>query len=145
MGADNRKYLSRDDLRVDEDSPVFNKEIRKGISAIIKNNLYLEIQNRGLSLMEFSALSDTTYSNVWTTFNKETEHMLSFDSYIKFCYALDMPMTYFFPQEDAGKKTNGNRFDELTKELDVESVNYLLNMVLNYVAEYKRLRDGKKE
>ncbi len=41
-------------------------------------------------------------------------------------------------------ETNGDRFDNITKGLDEASINFLLNFVINYVNENKRLREKKE-
>ncbi len=128
---------------VNENNPVYNEKLRRNINSTVKQNIYLEIEKRGLSLADFSVMADVSYSNLWTTFFGQ-EHMLSMDSLIKFAYALEIPIAQLFPEEITSIETNGDRFDNITKGLDEASINFLLNFVINYVNENKRLREKKE-
>ena len=123
----------------DENSPVFNEELRKRINSIILNNINNELNKRNISVSEFSEMTGITYSSLWAALNY-ADHMIRMDSLIKMAYALEIPMADLFPCDLDSVESNGDRFDFITKELDEKAINYLLNHALNFAIEYKRLK-----
>ena len=61
-------------------------------------------------------------------------------SLIKIAAALHVSPSELFPYDQNRRKTNGQRFDEITKGMDLASVNFLLDIC----AGYSKLNLGKK-
>jgi hypothetical protein len=65
---------------------------------------------------------------------------IGLESVIKLAYALRVSPKDLFPYDTNSRKTNGQRFDEMTKEMDPQSCNVLLGIVADFTKEWRRLK-----
>lgn len=119
------------------DTPLFNEKDMDMIYWGIAQNVYVEMDKQGFSIRELGNVSGVNYSHLTKIFNGQGKMGLS--TLIKISYALHMNPKDFFPFDDNGRKTNGQRFEELTKELDTAGINYLMNICTDYIKERRRI------
>lgn len=86
-----------------------------------------ELSQKNASLAELSCVN---YSQLTKVFNNKAHIGLS--SVIKIAAALRVSPSELFPYDQNKRKTNGQRFDEITKGMDLASINYLLDVCAGY-------------
>ena len=70
--------------------------------------------------------------------------MLGLRMLIKCSYALGCSPADLFPLDFNSRKTNGDRFLEISKSVDLVGQNFLLNICKDYASEYRRVKDLRK-
>lgn len=117
--------------------------VERFMSGIVQN-IKTETFRRGLSNYDLAALSSMSYVHISKLFNGVVGMGLS--GFIKLSFALGCHPAEFMPLDVNHRKTNGERFDELTKDLDIDSCNFLLQMVAEYCKQFRRVRfEGQVE
>ena len=95
-----------------------------------------KMDERGLTASALSSLSGVTSSNLSLYFNYKRRPTLTTLYYI--AHALDVPLVELLPDSyNNNRKTNGDRFEELTSDLSEYSVNYLLEIVAGFIRVQK--------
>lgn len=120
------------------DSPIYNEEKMQRIYDGIAQNIKIEMDKAGLTLRELEDKSGVHFSHLSRVFNGKCR--IGFDALIRIAAAFKMSPTDFFPYDDNKRMTCGQKFDEITRCLDVRSQNYLLENTVSYVKEYNRLK-----
>ena len=118
-------------------TPIYDDELMEQVLDGIVSNVMLEMDKQGLTTRGLAELSDGTYSHLSRIFNHEAR--IGLQTLIKVAYALHLSPAELFPYDINKRKTNGQRFDEITKELDVVSSNFLLGICADYVKEWRRI------
>ena len=104
----------------------------------IAQNIWQKMDARNLKLSALSDLSTVPTGVLSKIFNYKTS--VSLKTLIKLAFALEVSPIELFPYDLNRRKTNGDRFEEITNGLDVASVNYLLEQA----AGYAKLRKNQK-
>lgn len=119
------------------------------IDAIIDNALEgvvqiirLEMDKKGISIRALSDISGIEYSHISRILDGRAK--IGLIAAIKLAYALDINPSDLFPDDVNKRKTNGQRFEEITNDLDVSSTNYLLSMCTDYSKEWHRIKENLK-
>lgn len=73
------------------------------------------------------------------------ERKLSLRNLIKIAYGLQLSPMDLFPYDLNMRKSSGQRFDDITKDLDIAGKNYCLDMCINYCKEVRRLKESDKK
>lgn len=120
------------------DSPIYDEELLQRIYQGIIQNIRVEMDKRGLSIRGLSELSGVHFSHLSNMFNGKCK--IGLDALIRLAAALELSPAELFPYDFNRRKTNGERFDEITKELDLPSSNAILEQVIIMVREIKRLK-----
>ena len=122
----NNKFLTPDIL----DTPIYNDELMENVLVGIAQNIWVEMDRQGFSIRGLANLSDVNYSQLTKIFNNKSR--IGLTSMIKIAAALHVSPSELFPYDQNKRKTNGQRFDEITKGMDLPSVNYLLDVCAGY-------------
>lgn len=124
------------------DLPIYNDEMMKNILDGIAKNIYTEMEKKHFTLRELNEISGVSYSHLSRIFNFENNMSLSV--FIKLAYALRVRPGDLFPYDVNKRKTYGERFDEMTKEMDLATLNFLLGYCADFTREYYRIRGMEK-
>ena len=81
-------------------------------------------------IYQVSAFAQSSAEQLEKVFNNKAHIGLS--SVIKIAAALRVSPSELFPYDQNKRKTNGQRFDEITKGMDLASINYLLDVCAGY-------------
>lgn len=114
-----------------------NEMIERFMSGIVQN-IKTETYRRGLSNYELAALSNISYIHISKLFNGMVG--IGLPGLIKLSFALGCHPADVMPLDVNHRKTNGERFDELTKDLDIDSCNFLLQMVAECCKQIRRVK-----
>ena len=105
----------------------------------IVQNIYILIDKKGITLRGIAEMSGISYSALSKILNRKTR--LGLRVLIKIAYALRVSPKELFPNDLNKRKTNGERFEELTKDMDVSDCNFLLEICSDYVKEWRRIKN----
>jgi transcriptional regulator with XRE-family HTH domain len=130
----NNSYLSPDLV----DSPIYNEDMMDDIRNGIVQNIYVEMDRQGLTTRGLGELSGVNYSHLSRMFSGQAQ--IGLESVIKLSYALRVSPKDLFPYDTNCRKTDGQRFDEMTKDMDTTSRNVLLGIVADFVKECRRIK-----
>jgi hypothetical protein len=125
-------FLARDLI----DSPIYNEELMENVLDGIAQNIFIEMDKQNMTLLCLAELSCVNYSHI-TKVYKGTAHF-GLDAVIKIAAALRVSPGDLFPYDKNKRKSNGQRFDEITKWLDTSSVNYLLEQAASFTYVLKK-------
>lgn len=125
--GDNQKNLNKEHLI---ESPIYNDEQMRAILDGIAQNIWQKMDARNLKMSALSDLSTVPTGVLSKIFNYKTS--VSLKTLIKLAFALEVSPIELFPYDLNRRKTNGDRFEEITNGLDVASVNYLLEQAAGY-------------
>lgn len=134
-------YLSRDFSADLLDTPIYDDEKMDQVLEGIIQNIYIEMDKQGITLRGLGEMSCVNYSHLSRMFNGQAS--IGIKAMIKIAYALHISPSQLFPYDLNQRKTNGQRFDELTKEMDVTGCNFLLELCTSYVREWRRIKSGR--
>lgn len=130
----NNKFFTKDLI----DTPIYNEELMENVMVGIAQNIWVEMDKQRMTIRGLAELSNVNYSQLTKIFNNKGRIGLA--SLIKIAAALHVSPSELFPYDQNRRKTNGQRFDEITKGMDLASVNFLLDIC----AGYSKLNLGKK-
>lgn len=126
------------------ESAIYNDELLKIYLSGIVQNVRIEMCKRNMSSRQLANLSGLNPTHLSRIFSGKVNIGLS--ALIKVSCALQMGVNELLPTDSNKRKTNGERFDDITKELDVASCNYLLGISADYVKVWrKNLKNMKTE
>jgi transcriptional regulator with XRE-family HTH domain len=96
------------------------------------------MDKEGLTLRELEERSGVHFSHLSRVFNGKCR--IGFDALIRIAAAFEMSPIDFYPYDDNHRMTPGQKFDEITRCLDLKSQNFILEQVIKFVKEYNRLK-----
>ena len=96
------------------------------------------MDKQGLTVRGLGELSGVNYSHLSRLFNGQSK--IGIGTLIKLAYALHISPGDLFPYDVNRRKTNGQRFDEITKEMDIASSNFLIGFCADYAREWRRMK-----
>lgn len=103
----------------------------------INQNIEREMSEQGLTQRALADLSGVGNSNLSHYFHYDS--IMNMKTFFRITWALKISPVELLPFDSNSRKTNGNRFDELTADLPLECVNYLLDMVAGFVRTFRRI------
>lgn len=112
------------------DSPIYDETQMQAILDGIAQNIYQKMDAKGMSITSLADLSGTTPCNLSKIFTYKTS--IGLRTLIKVSYALGCIPQELFPYDLNTRKTNGDRFEEITQGLDVSCINYLLEQTASF-------------
>ena len=124
--TNNNKFFTPDLI----DTPIYNEELMENVLVGIAQNIWVEMDKQRMTIRGLAELSCVNYSQLTKVFNNKAHIGLS--SVIKIAAALRVSPSELFPYDQNKRKTNGQRFDEITKGMDLASINYLLDVCAGY-------------
>ena len=130
----NNKFFTPDLI----DTPIYNEELMDNVLVGIAQNILSEMERQGLTIRGLSELSDVNYSQLTKIFN--CKGYIGLKSMIKIAAALKISPVELFPYDQNKRKTNGQRFEEITKGMELASTNYLLDVCAGYSKVYLKNR-----
>lgn len=140
--AEKSRRYRKSKMRMDlVESPIYNPDRMDGVMNGIVQNIRIEMDKQDMSLSSLADMADVDCAHLSRVF-KGTGR-IGLTVLIKVAYVLNISPGELFPYDFNGRKTNGQRFDEITKELDLSSSNYLLLFCSNYVKEWHRIKGMK--
>lgn len=119
------------------ESPVFDEKMMDVFLEGIRKNVILECNRRNMGYQELSLKSNMHYTQIYKILNGTGG--LGLQSLIKISYALGLNPGNLIPYNNCHRKTNGERFDELTVGLDIEACNALLEWCAEYCRQMRRI------
>lgn len=120
------------------DTPIYNDKLMENVLVGIAQNIWVEMDRQGFSIRALAGIADVNYSQLTKIFNNRSH--IGLKTMIRIAAALHMNPCELFPYDPNKRKTNGQRFEEITKGMDLTSINFLLEIVYNYRKEYNRLK-----
>jgi hypothetical protein len=105
---------------------IYDEDLYNYLCQGIVQNLNIEIGKRNLYMSHVAYFAEIEPSTLYKTLSGQVE--ISMKTFLKVCMVLQVSPGEMFPFDMTQYKTNGQRFDEITKTLDVASINYLLDM-----------------
>jgi transcriptional regulator with XRE-family HTH domain len=146
VSSDKKKKVTRTPkFNVDEklnlyivESPIYDMEMRKYIYNGIAQNIRVEMEKRGLTVRRLAMLSGVEYSHLANILKEKQQ--IGLQTLICVAYAMEMTPAELFPFDFNTRKSNGARFDDLTKECDLTTVNTILGMVADIVKDIRRIK-----
>lgn len=127
--------LFREDIL---NTPCYDEGLMKRVTQGIAMNIYIEMDKQGIGIREICDLSGISVSHLSRILSNKTS--IGLDCLIKISYALNVNLAELIPYDLNKRKTNGERFDDITKGLDVTSCNFLLGVCADMVKEMRRLK-----
>lgn len=121
------------------DSPIYDAEMMSNILDGVAKNIYIEMDKKGFSLRELSEVSGVSYSHLSRIFNSENN--MSLPVFLKLAYALRVSPGDLFPYDVNKRKTYGEHFDDMIKEMDLPTANFLLGFCADFTREYRRIKE----
>lgn len=118
------------------DSAIYNEELLDVYLAGIVQNVHIEMCKRGMSSRQLANLAGLNPTHLSRIFGGKVN--IGLGALIKLSCALQMGVNELLPTDSNRRKTNGERFDDITKELDVASCNYLLGISADYVKVWRK-------
>lgn len=120
------------------DSPIYNREMMQRLYDGIIQNIHVEMDKQGLSIRGLAEIANVNFGHISNMLNGKCN--IGLETLIKIATALQMSPEEFFPYDCNKRRTNGQRFDEITKGLDLVSCNFLLDLCVDYCREFRRLK-----
>ena len=131
-------YNKTNKLLTDEvyDSLVFNDDMMDALFSGISQNIAIEMKKKNISKQDLANAANMNYTHL-TNILKGSTH-IGLNTLLRIAIVLNVSVSELVPIESVNSKTNGQRFDELTKELDAASSNFLIDFVASYCRDYHR-------
>ena len=120
------------------ESPIYDPEMRKYIYNGIAQNIRVEMEKRELTITQLAELAGVEYSHLANILREKQQ--IGLQTLICVAYAMEMTPSELFPFDFNTRKSNGARFDDLTKECDLQTVNTILGIVADLVRDERRIK-----
>ena len=139
-----RKVNRSPQIRIDEkvsltiNSPIYDPELRKCIYNGIAQNIRVEMEKRELTITKLANLTGVEYSHLANILKEKQQ--IGLQTLISVAYAMELTPAELFPFDFNTRKSNGARFDDLTKECDLTTVNIILGIVADIVKDMRRIK-----
>lgn len=127
------KFLNSDIVN----SAIYDPGLMENYLVGIAQNVQIEMDKRNMSLRRLAELSDVNPSHLCKVLSHKSH--IGLTTLIKISCALGVGVNDLLPTDTNKRKTNGERFDDLTKTQDVRVVNFLLK----FAADIVRLQGGR--
>lgn len=123
------------------DTPVYDEAMMRQYLDGIVSNILMEMDKQGITVCGLAELSDTSHCHLSRIFNHKSN--IGLPVLIKVAAALRVSPSQLLPDDMNKRKTNGERFDQMTKDLDVSTCNFVLGMVADLVKEIRRIKNTR--
>lgn len=127
----------RNNTKEEYTSEEMNQMIDQELEGIVQK-ITVIMDQRQITIRGLGEMADVNYSHLSRMFNRQTR--IGLTTLIKVAYALRISPCDLFPYDVNKRKTNGQRFDEITKDIDVKKRNFLLTICADYVREWRRIK-----
>ena len=119
-------------------SPLYDPELRRSIYNGIAQNIRVEMEKRELTITSLASLAGVEYSHLANILKEKQQ--IGLQTLISVAYAMELTPAELFPFDFNTRKSNGARFDDLTKECDLTTVNIILGIVADIVKDMRRIK-----
>ena len=119
-------------------TPVYDPELRKYIYNGIAQNIRIEMEKREMSITDLAVIAGVEYSHLANILKEKQQ--IGMQTLISVAYAMELTPAELFPFDFNTRKSNGARFDDLTKECDLTTVNIILGFVADIVKDMRRIK-----
>ena len=119
-------------------SPLYDPELRRYIYNGIAQNIRVEMEKRELTITSLASLAGVEYSHLANILKEKQQ--IGLQTLISVAYAMELTPAELFPFDFNTRKSNGARFDDLTKECDLTTVNIILGIVADIVKDMRRIK-----
>ena len=120
------------------DSAIYNEDEMQRIFDGITQNIRIQMDKEHVSLRDLEMRSGVCFSHLSRLFNGRSR--IGLDALIRIAAAFEMSPTDFFPYDRNQRMTNGQKFDEITRGMDLKSSNFILEQCVSYCKEWNRLK-----
>lgn len=127
----------RNNTKEEYTSEEMNQMIDQVLEGIVQKITVIMDQQQ-ITIRGLGEMADVNYSHLSRMFNRQTR--IGLTTLIKVAYALHISPCDLFPYDVNKRKTNGQRFDEITRDIDVKKRNFLLTICADYVREWRRIK-----
>ena len=124
------------------ETPVYDEDLMNQYKWAIAQNIYAEMDKKNLTAHQLAAIIGIHYTHLYNIVRGESK--IGLDTLIKVAFGLGCKPSVFFPEEMKAPRTDGDRFNAIVRDMDVQSKNYLLDLCNNYSKEWRRLRNKSK-
>lgn len=121
------------------ETPVYDEDLMDQYKWAIAQNIYAEMDKKNVTAHQLASMIGMHYTHLYNIIRGESK--IGLDALIKVAYGLGCKPSAFFPEEMKTAKSDGDRFNDICRDMDVQSKNYLLDLCNNYSKEYRRLRN----
>ena len=119
------------------DTAVYDDDMMNDIYRGISQNILIEMKKQKLSMSELGRLAGMDISHITRIINGKSR--IGLTTLLRLSIVLHVPIGELIPIDTNLRKTNGQRFDEMTKELDLSGTNFLLGICADYGREWNRI------
>ena len=120
------------------DTPIYDDELMKYVYKAISQSIKLEMEKSDISVKDLAYLSCCDYTYIANIISEKKQ--IGLKTLIKISYALGISPGDLFPYDFNLRKSNGARFDDLTRECDLKTVNTILGIVADIVKDMRRIK-----
>ena len=137
--SNNEEFIKR---TVSSSDYIDNEFVDRIVSGITQN-IVCEMSKQDLTYRKLSELTgvDPGYFSRMLS----GERKISLTNLIKIAYGRQLSPVDLFPYDNNLRKSSGQRFDDITKDLDIAGKNFCLDMCINYCKEVRRLKEKEKK
>lgn len=122
------------------DTPIYNEAMMDSVLDGIVQNIYLEMDKQGITVRELAERSGVDYSHLSRMFSGKSH--IGITTLLKLVSVLHVSPNDLFPYDANKRKTDGQRYDEITREMDVKSNDFLLGLIADIVREWRRVKSN---
>lgn len=122
------------------DTPIYNDALMDSVLDGIVQNIYLEKDKQGITVRELAERSGVDYSHLKRMFSGKSH--IGITTLLKLASVLHVSPNDLFPYDANKRKTNGQRYDEITREMDGKSNDFLLGLCADIVREWRRVKNN---
>lgn len=121
------------------ESAIYDPNLMENYLVGIAQNIQIEMDRRNISLRKLAEISDINPSHLCKVLSHKSH--IGLTTLIKISCGLGVRVNDLLPTDTNKRKTNGDKFDDLTKALDVQIVNLLLGFLADFVRLNRRIKD----
>ncbi|MBR2044718.1 MAG: helix-turn-helix transcriptional regulator [Agathobacter sp.] len=123
-------------------TPLCSDEFMQQFYDGIVSNILIEMDKQAMSCRGLAAMTGVTVPHISRILASKARPGL--EVLVKIAYALKVSPSDLLPCDINKRKSPGERYDEITKELDVKSNNFLLNYCAEFVKLYRGIKYDKR-
>ena len=120
---------------------MFEPEMYEYVYSGIIKNIRSEMEKRDLSVANLAELACLDCNSIYKVLNGKNP--IGMKTLINIAYALGLTPPELFPPDYYNKKSVADRFNDLTKDCDLESINNILGIVNDYVKAARHVKEMK--
>lgn len=118
------------------DSEIYDEELLKLILIGIAQNIAVEMDKQNYTIGSLSRITGISTSHISRILNSKQD--IGLKTLLKIAKALHVNPSALFPVDGNSRKTNGQRFDDITKGIPLKYTNYYLDIIAGLCSLYRK-------